>query len=1081
MGRILTAAGAFAVEELLLAKVDEDQASVAADPALLRKPLRIVVPSRTLQAHLSWRICARRGGVAGLLVQTHLQLAFELFGTDPRNSTKTHDSLFALLLRREAEEHPLLREVLSELVQGTKAVVSSADDLCHAQISPELSEALLDALDEMERNEASLRARAVLESTFAAQSKFENLQLLSRDGLLARVSSSLRDRDTLRDCARGILIHGYADATGVVTGFLEELLHHPNSSAFLDRPADPAKRDVFDLGIEFSRPFGLRLGESLKLPEIGAVAPQLSAFCAPGASGEAREIARRLRSLLDEEDPPAPESVAIVARVLPVHFLDLTEALDDYGVPWRAPQAPGCVDAAGHKLVALLQLLHLDSAFPVDRWLELREYDENFLKLRIAAATLGAGRLRQLSSLTDGEIAAHSPALKLPIRDGLKLRATGESSPGDEDSLHLIGQKELRALRDDARALVQRLSSWPSRQSLPRHADTLRGLVLSCLDWTQTNGSAEALRRLENLLGSYDIPLELSRAEFLALLDERIEELIRVQEDGNGGGVQILDVTKARGLTFSRLFLIGLNRGAFPSSAKEDPLLPDRIRTRLRQVLPDLKSKRERGREERFLFAQLLSSAPQVTLSWWTSDDDGRPLPPSSFVQRLGLRMSEDSSPLVASEEESERVRPRPLREHLLQAALRDDEECFVRLLVPALAESDCAAILPSHPEAWAEATRAVLKEKDLWPGTAPDLGPWMEGPGASAGLWPDLQSDSAFVTKLEALARCPWAYFLEKVLRLQPLPDPLASLPLLDRRRVGSVVHKTLERIVERVIGKPPRAGLQAIVEQTAVEVPWPDDPLLARTSEDAALEVLREEGLALPGLARALATCARPYLEVCRQELFSPSPPKVVAAEVSGAVELAQPDGPTLRLLFRADMAQRRQEELHLIDFKSSAPFITTTKDASRRRHLLNALHSGTRLQGMSYALSLQQMTQETGWGSYLHLKPDASGLSSWIDFRGDDREASDALREVVKILHDARRRGSLFPRVVDPTGQKEPDACKYCEVSAACVRGDSQSRQREAEFFLKLRARQAENEKLTEQQELLLALWELPGAKS
>jgi hypothetical protein len=204
-------------------------------------------------------------------------------------------------------------------------------------------------------------------------------------------------------------------------------------------------------------------------------------------------------------------------------------------------------------------------------------------------------------------------------------------------------------------------------------------------------------------------------------------------------------------------------------------------------------------------------------------------------------------------------------------------------------------------------------------------------------------------------------------------------------------------------------------------------------------------------------------------------------VASEVSGRVELVQADGHTLQLSFRADLAQRRQKELHLIDFKTSAPFLKTTTDASRRKHSLNALRSGTRLQGMSYALAGQQATEGDAWGSYLHLRPDAHGLPPWIDFRASDREASDAFREAVKVLYEARLRGSFFPRLVDPSGQKEPDACKYCEVASACVRGDSQSRQREVEVFLKLRARQAKHEKLTEQEELLLSLWDLPGAKS
>jgi hypothetical protein len=204
-------------------------------------------------------------------------------------------------------------------------------------------------------------------------------------------------------------------------------------------------------------------------------------------------------------------------------------------------------------------------------------------------------------------------------------------------------------------------------------------------------------------------------------------------------------------------------------------------------------------------------------------------------------------------------------------------------------------------------------------------------------------------------------------------------------------------------------------------------------------------------------------------------------MASEVNGVIELVPPEAPPLQLSFRADLVQRREEELHLIDFKTGSPFIKTSGEASRRKHLMRALRSGTRLQGMAYALAARQVAEGTGWGSYLHLWPDPRPLPPWIDFRGNDEEASAALGEVVNTLYEARRSGSLFPRLVDPTGQKEPDACKYCEVAAACVRQDSQSRQRQVEYFLNLRARQEKNEELSEREELLLSLWNLPEAQS
>src|SRR5262249_22152963 len=89
-----------------------------------------------------------------------------------------------------------------------------------------------------------------------------------------------------------------------------------------------------------------------------------------------------------------------------------------------------------------------------------------------------------------------------------------------------------------------------------------------------------------------------------------------------------------RARTFDHLFVLGLNRDVFPRIVREDPLLPDALRAVLRGVLPDVPIKATGFDEERYLFAQLLSAAPAVTLSWQAADDDGKPLAASPLLSR---------------------------------------------------------------------------------------------------------------------------------------------------------------------------------------------------------------------------------------------------------------------------------------------------------------------------------------------------------------------------------------------------------------------------------------------------------------
>ena len=104
---------------------------------------------------------------------------------------------------------------------------------------------------------------------------------------------------------------------------------------------------------------------------------------------------------------------------------------------------------------------------------------------------------------------------------------------------------------------------------------------------------------------------------------------------GAGGGVQFLDVMEARARTFEHLFVLGLNRGVFPRVVQEDALLPEHLRARLKSVLPDIPMKGKGYEEEPYLFAQLLASAPHITLSWKTLDASGKSATPSAFIDAL--------------------------------------------------------------------------------------------------------------------------------------------------------------------------------------------------------------------------------------------------------------------------------------------------------------------------------------------------------------------------------------------------------------------------------------------------------------
>jgi len=98
-------------------------------PSLLARPVRIVVPSRSLREHVAGRIVAELGhAVAGVEVSSLRGLAFDLLRRAGR-SAPGGDALFPIVVRQQARLEPVLRSVLDSLEDGYASVVATLADL----------------------------------------------------------------------------------------------------------------------------------------------------------------------------------------------------------------------------------------------------------------------------------------------------------------------------------------------------------------------------------------------------------------------------------------------------------------------------------------------------------------------------------------------------------------------------------------------------------------------------------------------------------------------------------------------------------------------------------------------------------------------------------------------------------------------------------------------------------------------------------------------------------------------------------------------------------------------------------------
>ncbi|HET9225842.1 MAG TPA: PD-(D/E)XK nuclease family protein [Thermoanaerobaculia bacterium] len=1071
------------------------------DPSLLALPVRIVVPSRSLRAHVAAAV-ARNRSAAGVLVQNLHGLAFEILERAGEAAPRGLP-LSEILAQRHAAKEPSLRSGLGDLVDGYGGVAATARDLVDAGLEPVHADAALEILTvdgpSVASRAAVERARALVRVAVHTEDEMRRRDLGDLGAILRRAADLLEtDADRVLP-ARAVLIHGFADATGVASDLLQSLLRRRQAVLVLDRP--PAWQGE---GVEsaFTERLAGRLApvaqtEEAPPPPLADVAPpRVERFQAPGTGAETREVARRIRSLLDSG--ARPEGIGIVGRDLSSYRLPLARHLRRLGVPFSALGTRGALGHTGRRARAFLELLRRGDDVPADRWLDAVASISGVsaVDLRLAFASLGAGRLRDVASLRPDLFLKGEPeSYPLPIRHGLR-EATREGEEADPDE----GVKEVHAVRrrvagERIRSAVrlagrvrERLAAWPEEARASDHLSRLRALLVQDLGWKDEGPVFEALEALGR-----EIPerFTLDRDELRRLLARELEEAGTAELGGKGGGVQVLSAMEARGRTFEHLFLIGLNRDVFPRGVREDPLLPDDLRRVLQRILPDVPVKLAGFDEERWLFAHLLSASPSVTLSWQSADEDGKALSPSPLLRDLGDVLK--VPPLWSRE--AARQGPRTAAERAVLAALHGQRSGLGRVLPIALAEARLPDPSPpgplSHPlptagrggtdtgggaplpgggsamgegmgvRGLAAARLAILDEIDPdlrtpeGRATRARLGPYYGFVGAVGSLEKDPRRRELYVTHLENLASCPWQLFLQKLLRLEPTPDPLEMAPGADPLLLGNLTHAVLERIVREAGGG----------QNGMVAVPWPRESDLEEWLLEESVRLLQEDGIFLAGLARALAEQVRPRLDAARETDWAEGPLPVLRVEDEWSLEVLDAEGRTRTVRFRADRVDLLDGGvLRRTDYKTGRPISDKRGEQTRRRHFLEKVRAGTHLQGVAYGLASKESV-----GRYLFLKP---GLEARVFEAGpEDRDLVEAFHSAVRSVLAAWDAGAFFPRVVDPAGRGEPGRCKVCEVAEACMRGDSGARLRLFEWAELL-------DSSDPQEAALLQVWRLPA---
>ena len=795
-GRVLVARGALAAEAVVLDRLAGFLDEARRDPSLLVLPVRVVVPSRSLRAHLGSAIVRARGrSVAGLSVQTLHGLALEILErageTAPRGLP-----LSEILAQRHAAREPSLRAGLGDLVDGYGGVASTARDLLDAGLEMVHAEPALEALSldgpYVASRAAVERARALVRVAARTEEEMGSRGLGAFSSILRRAGELLETDPERVLPARAVVIHGFADATGVAADLLQSLLRRRRGWLVLDRP--PAWQGE---GVEgaFTERLVARLSpvaqtdEAEPAPLETVAPPRVERFQAPGAGAEVREVAGGSAPCWTREPGPRG-SASWRATSLPTDF-----PCARHLAPARSPvlgrrRARGALGPAGRRTRAFLEVLRRGEEVPAERWLDAVAGIEGvrFVDLRLAFASLGAGRLRDVAVLRpELFLRPESDSFPLPIRHGLRAGSIREGEEADPDEAagevravrrHVKGERIRAAVRLAGR-VRERLAGWPEEATAGEHLSRLRALLVQDLGWRE--GEGPVFEALEALGREVPERFTLDRDELRRLLAGELEEAGTADLGGLGGGVQVLSAMEARGRTFEHLFLIGLNRDVFPRGVREDPLLPDDLRRVIQRVLPDVPVKLAGFDEERWLFAHLLSASPAVTLSWQGVDEDGKALSPSPLLRERGEVVKVPALWLAGGG----------------GAGSEDGGGAGGAGGVARAAER-------AGRGAWKDPPSLSRRRPPRRPGGARSRPPHSRRPGGALPARPVLRlprppsgarrktrgGASSTSPIWKTLAACPWQLFLQRLLKLEPTPDPLEWLPGSDPLLLGNLAH---------------------------------------------------------------------------------------------------------------------------------------------------------------------------------------------------------------------------------------------------------------------------------------------------
>ncbi|HSL04253.1 MAG TPA: hypothetical protein VK901_12055, partial [Nitrospiraceae bacterium] len=626
-----------------------------------------------------------------------------------------------------------------------------------------------------EEDRAWLRSLFTLHAAVMEASR--SLGVGSPDDLAASLNRDLSSSSFLNRLER-LFYYGFYDLSQVQLSFFEAVIRVAPTTLYfplLDRPAFLFARQFFERHLlPLADTHEDRGGEGEGSTKTEPV--ELSVTNVIGVEEELATVCREILTLVEVNGYRFDE-IGVVARTLEPYQTRLQSVFDHHLVPFTT--TAGRPLSREPLVKALLRLASLP-LHDFDRAAMLDVVTSPFysgLGAGSAKANFRPDAWRHLVStlgITKGE--AEWRRLADPASSSILRDAEAEPDEADQARARTCDAAQLIYLWEIVSQLIHDCRALPAQGSIGALTDAFLALVKShvhlpelwdspsteSLESTDPTKVGLLIRSTLAILQQLD-PLgrNFSWEDWVELFRRILDETSIPIEENRHQGVQVLDAMTARGRTVRALFVLGMNEKLFPRYVREDPFLRDRQRVVLESTLGYKIDEKLAGHEEELLLFELLSRSAtnRLYLSYQRADETGRVMAPSGFIV-MAMR-----DPRFVGKPEA--TVPRRLTIQISEQPSIQDLLPVEDLALGCLLQGhDASPILDAmgHDRPLFEQGLATL---NIIERESPELGPFDGMVGAEE---PAAVEQSFSPTALERYATCPFQYFADKVLRLEPV-----------------------------------------------------------------------------------------------------------------------------------------------------------------------------------------------------------------------------------------------------------------------------------------------------------------------